>query len=156
LAWLLTFLGVVIGWVFFRANDFTSAVTILQGMSGNNGIALPNAIMARLGVLGEWLSSMGMGTYLGGGSQFMFTYLWIIPLLTIALFLPNTQQIMSRFEPALAIYPSDENTEIRGFPTLTSRASWQPTFAWSLGIGIVTAFGILALSSVSEFLYFQF
>jgi len=156
LAWSLTFLSVVVGWVFFRANDFNSAIAILQGMSGNNGIALPNAIMARLGSLGEWLGSMGLETYLGGGSQFMFTYLWIIPLLLIALFLPNTQQILNHFEPALATYPSDENTEIRGFSGITSRLAWRPSFAWALGIGIVTTFGILALSSVSEFLYFQF
>lgn len=156
LAWATTFTAVVVGWVFFRATDFDSAINILSGMSGSNGIALPNAIMARLGGTGEWLHSLGIGTYLGGGSQFILTYAWVIPLLLVALLLPNTQQIMARFEPALAAYPADPNTEIQGLSGTNSRLTWQPTTGWSLVLGALSALGILALSSVSEFLYFQF
>jgi len=79
-AWAITFLAVVVGWVFFRAPDFDSALVVLQGMSGANGVALPNGIMARLGSAGEWLTALGMGTYLGGGTRFLFTWLWVLPL----------------------------------------------------------------------------
>ena len=153
LAWAITFTAVVVGWVFFRAADLNSAITVLKGMSGASGIALPNGIMARLGGTGEWLQGMGVGSYLGGGSDFVFTYLWVVPLLLIAILLPNTQEIMSRFEPALNPYPTDRNTQVGGF---TWRLSWRPSPAWSLAMGLIATLGILALSSVSEFLYFQF
>ena len=40
----LTFLAVVVGWVFFRADSFASAMTMLQGMIGMNGISLPTSL----------------------------------------------------------------------------------------------------------------
>ncbi len=151
LAWTMTFSAVVVGWVFFRAPDFPSALTILHGMAGFNGIAVPNGIMARLGDAGNWLQTLGVKTYLGGGSQFLFTYLWVLPLLIIALFLPNTQEIMARFEPALDTYniPPYQGRWL-------SRLCWQPKQQWAVITALIAAAGILALSSVSEFLYFQF
>jgi hypothetical protein len=156
MAWLITFVAVVVGWVFFRATDFHSAVAILKGMFGINGVALPNAILARIGGVGDWLQDLGVRAYLSGGSDFLFTYLWVISLLLAVLLMPNTQQIMSRFEPALRIYRSDSKYEIRLGERLTSRLLWQPSAGWSLMIGVVAALGILALTSISEFLYFQF
>jgi len=155
-AWLVTFLAVVVGWVFFRATDFYSAISILEGMIGINGVALPNALITRLGSLGELLQNLGVEAYLGGGSDFIFTYLWVGTLLIATLMLPNTQQIMSRFEPALKAYQSDEKYQIRFSQRLTASLIWRPSLGWSLTIGLVATLGILALTSISEFLYFQF
>ena len=155
-AWLITFVAVVVGWVFFRASDFHSAIAILEGMFGFNGVALPNAILARLGGVGAWLQNLGVRVYLGGGSNFLFTYLWVGSLLIVVLLMPNTQQIMSRAEPALRIYRSDNKYEIRLGERLSSRLTWRPSAGWSLMIGLVAALGVLALTSISEFLYFQF
>jgi alginate O-acetyltransferase complex protein AlgI len=156
LAWLITFIAVVIGWVFFRAVDFSSAVIILKGMLGFNGVSLPNGVMARLGVIGEWLQAIGVNVSLGGGKVLVLNYIWVGLLLMVALVLPNTQQIMSRFEPALSIYQSDERHSIRFLQRLTSRLTWWPSTGWSLMVGLISALGVLALTSVSEFLYFQF
>ena len=155
-AWLITFMAVVTGWVFFRATDFHSAITILEGMAGMNGVALPNAVIARLGDAGMWLQGAGVGVYLGGGSDFFFTWLWIMVLLAVVLMMPNTQQIMSSFEPALRVYQSDKKYQIRFGERLASRITWQPKTGWAVVIGLVAATGLLALTSVSEFLYFQF
>ncbi|MCX7099405.1 MAG: MBOAT family protein, partial [Methylococcales bacterium] len=38
----LTFIAVVVGWVFFRADCFGSAITLLKGMVGLNGLSLPS------------------------------------------------------------------------------------------------------------------
>ena len=43
-----------------------------------------------------------------------------------------------------------------GLWRLLSRLLWKPTTAWALAIGAIAALGLLALTSVSEFLYFQF
>lgn len=41
IAWGVTMLCVVVSWVFFRAADMNSALAMLQGMAGLNGVALP-------------------------------------------------------------------------------------------------------------------
>jgi hypothetical protein len=156
LAWAATFVAVVIGWVFFRATDFHSAITILKGMAGLNGVALPNAIVARLGDAGIWLQDIGIDVYLGGGADFVLTYLWVSGLLAVVLVIPNTQQVMARFEPALSVYASSERYGICLGRILASRLLWKPSAVWSVITGILAALGVLALTSISEFLYFQF
>ncbi len=156
LAWLVTFTAVVVGWVFFRAAGFDAAIAMLQGMAGLNGVALPNALAARLGGAWPMLAEHGFSTYLGGGSQFIFTWLWTITLLTIVLAMPNTQQIMHRFEPALQAYRSEEASELRVPHGLHSILSWKPNRRWALATGVTAALGVLAMSRISEFLYFQF
>lgn len=159
-SWMLTFTAVVVGWVFFRANSFEAAILILQGMSGQNGIAIPSAIasvmMNRMSEAWFILESAGITIYIGGGTQFIYTWLWVTVLLPIALFFPNTQQIMLRIEPAINLYKSNEQNELTVFRTIQNRIYWQPDVRWAGIIGLCGAFGILALTSVSEFLYFQF
>lgn len=43
---LLTFLAVVVAWVFFRAESFDGARVMLEGMAGLNGVSLPHAYRA--------------------------------------------------------------------------------------------------------------
>ena len=96
LSWFVTFIAVVVAWVFFRATSFDSALIIIQGMVGGSGISLPNAVAVRLGEYVELLEIVGIDTYIGGGAQFIFTYLWISCLLPLVLFFPNTYQIMKK------------------------------------------------------------
>ena len=156
LAWSLTFVAVVIGWVFFRAASFDAAWSMLQGMAGLNGVALPNALTARLGDAWPWLSGLGVTTYLGGGSQFILTWLWVLTLMAIVLAMPNTQQIMHRVEPGIQPHHAEARNEIRVLHGLQSLLRWRPSLVWALVMGGIAAFGVLAMSGVSEFLYFQF
>lgn len=155
-AWLLTFISVIVGWVFFRANDFDSAISILQGMVGINGVSVPNGILVRLGSIGEWLQYIGVNMSLGGGEVMVFTYLWVIVLLFVALIMPNTQQVMSHFSPAVREYKSSPDYSILLANRVTSKLKWRPSLIWSTGIGAIAALSVLALTNVSEFLYFQF
>ena len=156
LAWLATFTAVVVGWVFFRAASFDAAIAMLQGMIGMNGVAIPNALAARLGGAWPLLAERGFTTYLGGGSQFIFTWLWTITLLVIVVTMPNTQQILHRFEPALQRYRTEAASELRLLQRLYPVLSWKPRGRWALATGVVAALGVLAMSRISEFLYFQF
>ena len=45
---LLTFFCVNIAWAFFRAPDIDTAFSVLQGLFGVNGAAIPSAILADL------------------------------------------------------------------------------------------------------------
>ena len=59
LATLTTFVAVVVAWVFFRASDFTSAVSIIAGMAGQNGVVLPAQWQPTTGG-SAWLASHGI------------------------------------------------------------------------------------------------
>ena len=145
-AWGLTFLVVVIAWVPFRAPSMDGAARILAGMAGMNGVSLPNAIGARIGALRPALESLGIDFALGGGSTFVFGWIWIAALFAIAIWAPNSQQIVGRYRAALDFDPA----------AAARRLAWRPSPRWAVATGAVAAGGTLALTQVSEFLYFQF
>jgi alginate O-acetyltransferase complex protein AlgI len=137
-SWAVTLLAVVVGWVFFRAASFGDAASMLAGMCGLNGIAVPDKVLPHipaLAQLGLGVEDMGM-KFIG--------FAWIIALGLIALFAPNSQQIMHRVEPVL-----EQVRPTRG-PT------WSPSLRWATVTGILFTASLLSLSRVSEFLYFQF
>lgn len=41
----LTFFAVVVGWVFFRADNLSSALVLLAGLIGMNGVSMPSSLM---------------------------------------------------------------------------------------------------------------
>ena len=148
LAVALTFLATVVGWVFFRAESLAAARLMLEGMAGLHGVVMPYPWLARLGEAGAWLAAHGVefrhSTTFAGGSQLN----WILVSMLIVWAAPNTQQILARFPPALAM-PD---------PSAVARRWWQwrPGAAWLVVTLIAAAAAILSLTEVSEFIYFQF
>ena len=147
MARLITFVAVVVGWVFFRAANFGDAIAILRGMAGLNGVSLPAGIAAYLGPGHDVLQGWGVVFALGGGARFVLQYAWIFVLLPIVLFAPNTQQLLGRFQPALNFH---------GEVAQSAYLLWRPSRAWAALIAMLTTAGLLSLSRVSEFLYYQF
>lgn len=141
---MLTFLVVVIGWVFFRAQTTMGALHILQGMVGLNGIDVPDAFIYHIGSLSTWLIAHGITFTPGGGRDFVMNYVWVTVLLPIVFLTPNTQQLMSRFHPAL------------GADNTSSKIAWGADWRWVCVMTLVLAAGLLSLNRPSEFLYFQF
>jgi len=99
----LTFFAVVIAWVFFRAEDFPSALLILKGMVGLNGFALPPSYYESLGMIGDVLANMGIEfskpgvAYWHGLDQML-----VLLLILIAVWvLPNTQQYFAKYQPSI-------------------------------------------------------
>jgi alginate O-acetyltransferase complex protein AlgI len=146
LAWLLTFLCATFAWVYFRSPDLATANHVVSAMLGQSGVALPEGLMLRLGAFGQWLSAVGVSLQLGGGAKFVEAWVWILIAMPIAFLAPNTQQIMSKFEPALAYAQT----------TLSQRLVWNPNLAHSVAAGVLLGLAVLSLSNPTEFLYFQF
>ena len=144
---LITLFAVIVGWVFFRATSFGDAVAILRGMAGLNGVSLPAGVAAHLGPVQGVLQAWGVAFTLGGGSRFVLQYGWIVLLLPIALYAPNTQQILGLFQPAI---------DYRGRGPSPARLVWRPSRAWAAFVAVLTVAGLLSMSKVSEFLYYQF
>jgi len=132
--------------VFFRAVTLDGALELLRGMAGLNGIDLPNALYVRLQPLHGIFDGLGIGASLGGGRDFVMTWLWVATLFLISVVMPNTQEIMSRATPALEFDAAAVKT----------RLLWQPNRRWAVATSVIGVVGILALTRVSEFLYFQF
>jgi alginate O-acetyltransferase complex protein AlgI len=145
----LTFLAVVVAWVFFRATSLDGALAMLSGMSGLNGVELPSNWLSRWGQVGDWLSRHGVRfvdtTTFAGRSVLN----WIAVGLAVAWLLPNTQELMGSFAPALD-YRDDR-------PIRPSRLYWKPTPAWTAFAVAVAVLALLYMSTgFSEFIYFQF
>lgn len=140
----LTFFAVVIAWVFFRAASIKEALTMLNAMSGANGLALPSPLATLFAPL------LGNRTISGGTfGNGLFDVYMAIPLIGAGLLLvlvaPNSQEIMSRVRPALTASPIKR-------PRLT----WSPSWAWGCILGTLTALCITMMSGQSPFLYFRF
>lgn len=149
----LTFLAVVIGWVFFRSADLPAASKMLEGMAGLNGIRVPAILLTLHPDLESWLGFFGIEPLLGGGSRFVFTYLWVIGLGTLSFVFPNTQEIIPQ---AVDFVRHDPPAYNGGNGRQLISFQWSPTPLWAVAFGIAFAFGVLAMNRVSEFLYFQF
>ncbi len=152
LAWALTFLAVVIAWVFFRATTLHGAFTMLSAMAGQGSGAFPADAASKLGV---FMQHYGLGYGAEGAVSFRDWRRDGVPLLLvaglIAVLAPNTNQL----------FLARERFYAEGYRGLLSGPrfrwlAWQPHWAWA--VSIVLCFTIIVFSrhSASEFLYFQF
>lgn len=116
---LLVYIAALVAFAFFRAESTGAALHLLVGMAGNNGFGAPisHATLLHLFIL--------------------FVIVWLAP---------NTQQIMSKYEPALG------RVALNPYNAL----NWVPSIHWGMIAGILMLVGILALGGTTEFLYFQF
>ncbi|MBK8816883.1 MAG: MBOAT family protein [Methylococcaceae bacterium] len=151
-SWLVTFLAVTIAWTFFRASDLNAATLILKGLFGMNGLALPERYYFDLGHLGLWLHNIGIPLKaLNAGDVISFGgVLQLAIVTTIAFFAPNTSQIFHRFQPAL------ENRSITITSPKSNVLAWRINPAWATLTAILGLVAIINITSLSEFLYFQF
>jgi len=124
----LTFLSVIVAMVLFRSTTVGAATAILQGMAGLHGVGLVQPFMK---------------TLMAGA--------WITALLSIALFLPNSLEIMAAHEPALGI-----QSKPQGQSRLASWLTWRPSLPWALIMAALAAITIFRWNGKSEFLYWQF
>ena len=151
--WITTFMAVVISWIFFRANSFETATSILKSMFGFYGVNLPNFIAPYLSFLRNFGVEFWGFTVNVGISQKYATF-GIIILLLIAWFTPNTQQWMGKYNPTLT-------EPIEYYQPLWQKQfwqslSWKPNTIWTAIVAAITSLSLLSFSRVSEFLYFQF
>ncbi len=144
----ITFLAVVIAWVFFRSPSLDKALSIITGMCGANGISLPEIWRGKLGNFGYWLITHHVKfTAMPSFAGLQEVY-WITAGLIISWFLPNTQQVMDRFVISLDSVSSGAGK--------IYKLKWRPTVAWALILSVMASYSLLSLTKVSEFLYFQF
>jgi len=139
----LTFLCVVVAWVFFRANHFSTAGHILLGMAGRNGIVSAHGSLHSLNFAG------GLPLLFFANVDSFQVLTSLVPALAIIWALPNTQEWMQLVE----------TMRPRRLLSLEPLLQWQPARWWTWAVfGVIFAVSLLTLSAgkPSEFLYFQF
>jgi alginate O-acetyltransferase complex protein AlgI len=127
-----TFLLVTIAWVFFRAENFEAAKSLLVSMTGVHGLT---SNVARIHMSTAWFT--------------------IVPMLLVVWLLPNTLQLLARFEPTLE-YTEGKAPAVAAQPSVLPHFQWRPSRAWAWGIAALVIASVLGLSRVSEFIYWQF
>lgn len=174
---LLTFIAVVVSFAYFRAESLDGAHRVLAGMFGLNGIMLPKAWLyshpglaeqlAQFGVIFDYVPMLGQtfppirDLMLLAGVDMTIAWeamvpaipaiIMLLPVVAIAFFFPNTQQIMSRYDPAL------EHSGVKITPlTKLSGVRWFVHPVWALVMGCVAAYATFGGSGVTQFLYFNF
>ena len=127
---LLTFSAVVLAQIFFRAPGTSSAVAMIAGMLGlHHGpvVGLRDQVVNPL----------------TGSFTPIFAAFFIVWAL------PNTQQILARFKPAIELAPSDHDVGRLHWV-------WRPTPVWGLALGALFLAVLVKMENPTTFLYFQF
>jgi alginate O-acetyltransferase complex protein AlgI len=145
----LTFVAVLVALVFFRAESPRAAYTILAAMAGARGAQTPAlevspATINWLGSAGHWMERAGILHGLPQGDS--TALLALIAALAIVWAMPNTQQILAAYKPALDPEHVFE----------ASWLQWRPNVAWGILLAIAFLACVGTLAAPQKFLYFQF
>ena len=124
---LLTFLAVVVAWVFFRADNWGGAWRMIEAMFSLGGIDFTHSLVASPTT----------------------AWAWIAALFAITWFAPSTQMIMRHYRPALGWQPEEPGLHFLN-------PAWRPNPAWALVVSLILTGCVLNLSEASEFIYFNF
>ena len=128
MAWLITFIAVVIAWVGFRAMTLGGNVSMLASMFGGHGFG---NIMADL-------KSFDLKFWVFLAAGFLIT-----------LGMPNMAQIFGKVR---ATYEEHEPSKAFG----VIKVSYSPTLVWTLIMAAIAGIGVFYLSPTTEFLYWAF
>ena len=84
--------------MFFRADSFASALLLLRGMAGHNGIELPSQVIALLPSLSHVASGVGTVRYIGDDTVLGFaeTFILLSFGFAVALLGPNLYEVSFR------------------------------------------------------------
>ena len=149
LSWSVTFLSVVIAWVFFRASTFDAALNILAGMAALDGrlvVTVGYAPLLEYFGLSETIYSVTSQPllYFAGREEIA----WLAVTLGIVLVLPNTQIWTRHFRPVI------DHVELSA--AWPRALTWTPSTAWSMFVLVLAAVAIVSALQPTEFLYWQF
>jgi alginate O-acetyltransferase complex protein AlgI len=144
-----TFLGVVVAWIFFRAASLPEAMTVLEGFAGLNGLVLPEAWQGRLGPVAEALALAGVEFGHLHPSFSLDGVAWVALLLPAVMLLPNSQQIVGYAGTVIQRPPAP-------LGAFFSRFRWRPGLGWAVAGAGMMAVSLFLSQRASEFLYFQF
>ncbi len=145
----LTFLAVTVGWVFFRADRFATAISLLRGMAGMNGVSFPAFLK---GIVAPFCAQQGWAVSFEMGTDALRASVLLMACLLLVWLAPNLWQIFHGYHPTCEDLSDPPMAAMR----IAKRLQWQPTRSYALFCALLFITSVLSLTRVSEFLYFQF
>lgn len=144
----LTFMAVLVAWVFFRAPTLDAAMRVISSMIGKHGLTIPVELTSPAKFPGLWWAKLGFDfvprTFAAGPYADLIVLISV--MLFIVLLMPNAQQLLANYSPAL------ERVERPGL--------FQLKLGWRSGLLFGGAFFLVLRSfyvvAPSPFLYFNF
>lgn len=134
--WVLTMAAVCFAWTLFRAEDLDTAIRMIEGMVGLNGVKLAQNHFDLIGPLGAPLASVGV--VFEGPSVVRLTHFPLFfGLIVFVLIAPTTQRLLS-------------------WSSLEKPVLWQMGVPAGLAAGVLLGIAILGIGDASQFIYFQF
>lgn len=141
----MTFVASSLAFVVFRATEVKSALAIMKPEFLHFSMQPPPILKEQLSssFLGEFsaILAVGVGTHLP-------VYALLVTCAFVCWALPNTQQYLWRYDPVI------EGGS--GETTRTSYFQWRPDWIAACTVAFLLSVSLLSLSSVTEFIYFQF
>jgi alginate O-acetyltransferase complex protein AlgI len=135
-SWTITFIAVVVAWVFFRARTAAGAWQMLGSLFG---FEAGSSAYVSPGIL----RLMDLPLLVGEGHLLLIGAGAVAVALAIAVSLPNVPQIFGY-------------REYRHAPEPRSRQRWRPGLAWAIVCALAFAISLFGMWQRLEFLYFQF
>lgn len=146
-SWGGTILFVVCAWVLFRAPDMATAMRMYEGMLGVNGVQHAPELLTSVNALTGVPFINGIIQFMKPEDTWLFRF---IAGFGVIMLFPTTQYILRYF-------PSQGDSNAGHCKTLRlGQLEWRPTALWGGVLGVVFGIAFLKLSSLSEFIYFQF
>ncbi len=140
-SFILTFLSVNVGWVFFRSNDLATAISIFKGMFGFNKIILSSRLKEYLFFLNDNNSIF----YFASENQSWLGFIRLEALL----FIIASSIICFSFSSSMSLFSFVDNDNGKKFtPSILT--------GFITGIIFVILIVFIISKSTSEFLYYQF
>ena len=155
----LTFLAVVVGWVFFRAENLATAIDMISGMLGMNGWSFSQDMGATaLGAFMQKFDVQFIGTMVLTGRDFGKAICLLMLGLILCFYFPNSSEITRRLHPALNDGEATISLTARIQNKILKLVKWQATKRQGAIYGVLffVLLSYLASANKSEFLYFQF
>jgi len=149
-----TLLAVIFAWTFFRSENWLSAQTMMMALTGQTGIFLPSSYEVSFSYVVPFLSYFGVQFGAGPDPAIyptLSTFIQIIGLFCFVLIVPNTQQWLAQYQPAL-------NTAAENIKHIRESFLWRPNAFTGACFAILflVCLGYLLKNNHHEFIYFQF
>jgi hypothetical protein len=127
-------------------------------MAGLHGIVIPSGLEFAFRPIRGVLGALGIGFADGSGTVLVMTYLWVLGLLAIAFLLPNSQELLAGSQPVLEVLGGGAAAAAGGdVPSAKRwRLRWHLSPLWAVAVGCIAFLGVISITRVSEFLYWQF
>lgn len=139
----ITFVAVTFCWVFFRAETFAGAQRICASMLDPSNLKLPPKYQERWGEMADWLVAKGAEFQPMGLLSSLSDLYTVLALVLLAMWLPNSQELISRYNPAYQ-------------PVATYKRALTLNRLTGVCVGLLFIASLLNMNKISEFIYFQF